>query len=152
MSSMVPRREGGEMVSLRDALDRMFQESFVRPWSSFIGAGGRETMLIDVYDQEDKVVVEAAMPGVKPEDIDIRVQGDVLTIKAETKQEKDVSEDKYTYKERSYGVLQRSVTLPTEVNADQAEAILDNGVLRLSLPKTEEQRPKSIKVKPSEQS
>jgi len=152
MSSMVPRRQTGEMVSLRDAIDRMFQESFVRPWSAFMGTSVPEAMAVDVYDQDDKIVVEAAMPGVKPEDIDIRVQGDVLTIKAETKQEKDVSEERYTYKERSYGMMQRSVSLPSEVNADAAEASLDNGVLKLSLPKAEGVRTKSIKVKPSQES
>lgn len=149
MSAIVPRREGGELVSLRDAIDRMFQESFVRPWFGIPGTGGREPMLVDVYDEGDNVVVEASVPGVKAEDVDIRVHGDLLTIKAESKKERDVSEDKYTYKERSYGMVQRSVTLPAEVNADRAEASLDNGILRLTLPKVETQRPKSIKVKAS---
>lgn len=150
MSELVPRGRSGEMVSLRDALDRIFQESFVRPWSSLMPAMGEGAMAVDVYDQEDRIVVEATVPGVKPEDIDIRIQGDMLTIKAESKQEKEVSEENYSYKERSFGVIQRSLTLPSAVKADEAEAKLEEGVLKLTLPKSEEQRPRSIKVKASE--
>lgn len=146
MADIVPRREG-EIVTLRDAIDRLFQESFVRPWTTLFPSVTRTGMFLDVYDQDDKIMVEATMPGVKPEDIDIRIQGDVLTIKSEVKQEKNISEDRYTYKERSYGAMQRSITLPSAVNADKAEAKLENGVLKLSLPKVEEQRAKSIKVK-----
>jgi len=147
MADLVPRRESGELVTLRGAIDHLFQESFVRPWAALFPSGTRIGMALDVYDQDDKIVVEATMPGVKPEDIDIRIQGDVLTIRSEAKQEKEVSKDRYSYKERSYGAVQRSLTLPSSVNADQAEAKLDNGVLKLSLPKVEQQRAKSVKVR-----
>ena len=147
MADLVPRRESGELVTLRGAIDHLFHESFVRPWAALFPSGTRTGMALDVYDQDDKIVVEATMPGVKPEDIDIRIQGDVLTIRSEAKQEKEVSKDRYSYKERSYGAVQRSLTLPSSVNADQAEAKLDNGVLKLSLPKVEQQRAKSVKVR-----
>jgi HSP20 family protein len=103
-------------------------------------------MALDVYDQDDAVVVEVTVPGVKPEDIDVRITGDVLSIRAESKQEKTVSEDRYSYKERSYGVMQRSITLPASVDPDKAEAKLEHGVLKLTLPKVEQQKARQIKV------
>jgi HSP20 family protein len=149
MADLVPRREGSEVMTLRDAVDRLFQESVVRPWSYLFpsAGGGRSGMSLDVYEEGNNIMVEASLPGVKPEEVDIRIQGDVLTIKAETKQEKDLSEDKYTYKERSYGMVQRNVPLPVAVNADKAEAKLENGVLKLTLPKTEEAAARQIKIK-----
>jgi HSP20 family protein len=132
-------------MTLRDAIDRLFEESFVRPWSGFLG--GSRGMSVDVYDQDDRIMVEASLPGVKPEDVDIRVEGNVLTIKAERKQEKDISEDRYTYKERSYGMMQRTLTLPSAVKPEAAEATMENGELKLSLPKAEEARGRRIQVK-----
>jgi HSP20 family protein len=150
MAQLVPRRERGELVSLRDAIDRLFEEAFVRPWSEFFPWSARYgEMAVDVLDEGDKIVVEASMPGVKPEDVDVRIQGNMLTIKAESKREKEVSEDKYVYKERSYGMMQRSVSLPVEVDADKAEAVLEHGVLRLSLPKVAAEKARQIKVKPA---
>lgn len=148
MAELVPRRESGELVSLRDAVDRLFRESFVRPWGEFLpsvfGGGG---MAVDVYEEDDHIKVEATMPGVKAEDIDIRVQDDVLTIKAESRREKDISEERYTYRERAYGMMQRQVSLPSAVDVERAEAKLENGVLTLSLPKAEREKARQIKIK-----
>ncbi|NPV08577.1 MAG: Hsp20/alpha crystallin family protein [Anaerolineae bacterium] len=132
-------------MTLRDAIDRLFEESIVRPWASLTGMG--RGMSVDVYDQDDHIMVEATLPGVKPEDVDIRVEGNMLTIKAEKKQEKDISEDRYTYRERSYGMMQRSLILPSAVKAEGAEAKMENGELKLSLPKAEEARARRIQVK-----
>lgn len=147
MADLVPR-ENREAMTLRDAIDRLFEESFVRPWAYF-GRGGEQGMALDVYDESDHVTVEAAIPGVKPEDVDVRVEGNVLTIRAETKQSKDVSEDRYTYKECYRGVMQRSISISAEVDAEKAEAKLDNGVLKLTLPKVERERTRHIEVKSS---
>jgi len=92
--------------------------------------------------------VHASIPGVKPEDIDISVTGDVLTIKGETVEEKEEKEGNYHLRERRYGAFQRAVSLPTLVRADKASAEFENGVLKLTLPKVEEVKPKSIKIKP----
>jgi len=147
MAQLVPRRESGELLSLREAVNRLFEESFVRPWVSLFPEVERPQMAIDVYDTDDAVMVEANLPGVKAEDIDIQIRGDVLTIKAESKREKEVSEDKYTYKERAYGVIERSVRLPVDVDVDAAEAKLENGILKLTLPKVEKEGAKKIKIK-----
>ena len=146
MSEIVPRRQSSDIMTLRDAVDRLFQESFVRPFSTLFPVPTRMGMAVDVFDKDDSIVVEATLPGVKPEDVDIKVLGDLLTIRAESKQEKDVSEDKYSYRERSYGVWQRSIALPVSVSADKAEARLDHGILKLILPKTERERAHPIKV------
>jgi HSP20 family protein len=146
MADLVPRRESSDLMTLRDAVDRLFQESFVRPFSTLFPASARGAMALDVYDQDDAVVVEVTVPGVKPEDIDVRITGDVLSIRAESKQEKTISEDRYSYKERSYGVMQRSITLPASVDPDKAEAKLEHGVLKLTLPKVEQQKARQIKV------
>jgi len=147
MAQLVPRRESGELLSLREAVNRLFEESFVRPWVSLFPEVERPQMAIDVYDTDDAVMVEANLPGVKAEDIDVQIRGDVLTIKAESKREKEVSEDKYTYKERAYGVIERSVRLPVDVDVDAAEAKLENGILKLTLPKVEKEGAKKIKIK-----
>ncbi len=79
--------------------------------------------------------------------MDISVSGDVLTIKAERKEEKEVKEKDYIHRENRYGMISRSINLPVEVRADKAEASFENGILTLSLPKSEQVKPKQIKVK-----
>jgi len=138
-----------EMVSLRDAMNRLFEESFVRPFGGWLALPGEmQTLALDVYETDDNLVVEAALPGIKPEDVDISVVGNTLSIKAETKhEEKKEEKGKYHYQERRYGAFQRTVSLPVEVHADKAEAVFENGVLKLTLPKAEEAKPKRITVK-----
>jgi HSP20 family protein len=96
---------------------------------------------------EDDVIVKATLPGVKPEDLQLSVTGEVLTLRGEIKQEEEVKDATYHLKERSYGSFSRSISLPAQVVADKAKAEFENGVLTLVLPKAEEVRPKSISVK-----
>jgi len=91
-------------------------------------------------------VVEAAVPGVKPEEIDVQVSGNVLTLKGERKEEKKKEKASYIYQKRSFGSFTRSVTLPTEVDVDKAKAEFEHGVLTLTLPKSEIVKPKTIKI------
>lgn len=135
-----------DMVTLRDAMDRLFAESFVRPGSAF-PMFGMEGPAVDMYQNKDEIVVKAAIPGIKPEDIDISVAGDLLTIKGETKEEEKIEEGSYIRKERRYGQFVRELNLPTQVNADKAKAEFEHGVLTLRLPKAEAVKPKSITVK-----
>lgn len=136
-----------DMVSLRDAMDRLFEESFVRPRSWLTPTDGMATLALDVHESADDVTVRASIPGVKPEDIDISVTGDTLTIKGETREENEEKNGSYHLRERRYGAFQRSISLPTLVKADKASAEFENGVLTLTLPKVEEVKPKSIKIK-----
>ena len=136
-----------DLVSLRDAMDRLFEESFVRPragWLAPLSDGG---LAVDMYETDDEVVVKTAVPGVKSEDIDVSITGDVLTIKGETKTEEKVERANYIRQERRYGAFSRSLSLPSTVVADKATAEFENGMLTLTLPKAEEVKPKTIQVK-----
>jgi len=135
------------LISLREAMDRLFEESFVRPRAGWLAPLGAESLALDVYETDQDVVVKSSVPGVKPEDIDITITGDTLTIKGETKAEEKVEKANYIRQERRYGAFSRSVTLPTSIVAEQAKAEFEHGVLTLTLPKAEEVKPKSIKVK-----
>jgi len=134
-----------EMLSLRNAMDRLFEDSFVRPSRLWPELGGE--LAVDMYQTANDVVVKAALPGLKPEEVDISITGDTLTIKGEHKEEKEVKDEDYFYKERRYGGFSRSVAIPVQVKSDKAEATFENGVLTLTLPKAEEVKPKQIKVK-----
>lgn len=133
-----------ELVSMRRDLDRLFDETFFRP---MLSENGWDRPQVDVYQTEDEVVVKAALPGVAPEDVDIQVTGDTLSISGEMKEEKEDERASYQIRERRYQSFSRTLTLPTPVIAEKAKAEVVNGVLHLSLPKAEEAKPKSITVK-----
>ncbi len=136
-----------EMVSLRQAMDRLFEDSFVTPHHFPRAYGEGMVAPIDMYQTEGKVVVKAALPGLKPEDVDITISDGVLTIKGETKADEEVKREEYIYQEHRYGAFSRSVALPEGVNADKADAGFDDGVLTLTIPRAGEIKPKQIKVR-----
>ncbi len=143
--SMLRREPRSELVSLRDAMSRLMEESFVRPFAEF----GPRFPAIDMTETADHIEVKAEVAGMKPEDIDITVEGDLLTIRGEMREERTEGEEEGEpiYRERRYGVFSRSFTLPTPVKAEEAEAGYENGVLTLTLPKEETAKRKSIKIK-----
>ncbi len=134
-----------EMISLREAMDRLFEESFVRPPLAPLRTGG--TLAVDVRETDDAFIINASVPGLKPEDLNINVVGDTVTISGEIKEETKEEEANYIYRERRFGSFTRTVTLPTSLNPDKAEAVIENGVLTLTIPKAEAAKPKAIKVK-----
>ena len=103
---------------------------------------------MDMYETENDVVVKAAVPGVKPEDIEVTVTGDLLTIKGEFKTESEKGDEKRNWhrQERRYGSFSRQVTLPVGVNTDACQADFENGVLTLQLPKVEEAKVKRVQI------
>jgi HSP20 family protein len=133
-------------MSLREAMDRLFQESVVRPGSRILAPYGGE-LALDMYETDNEVVVTAALPGVKPEEVEITITGDTLTIKGETTSGTTVEKVNYLRQERRYGAFTRTIALPTPIQADKAEAKFKDGVLTLSIPKADEAKPKTIKVK-----
>lgn len=133
-----------DLPSLREAMNRLFDESLFRPWGVAYDFGN---LAVDVYDNKDTVVIKASVPGMKSEDIDISISGDTVTISGEVKQEEKLEKENYYRRERRYGSFSRAVALPVAVQADKAEAVFENGVLTLTLPKAEEAKPKTIKVK-----
>lgn len=135
-----------ESVSLREMMNRLFEDSFVRPPTWVAEAHGPRTLPIDLHETPDDFVVSASVPGVKPEDLDITVTGDTLQIKGQTKAGSETKEANYLRKERHYGSFYRRLALPNEVQSGQAEATFEHGVLTLKLPKAEAVKPKRIKV------
>ncbi|MBE0431284.1 MAG: Hsp20/alpha crystallin family protein [Dehalococcoidia bacterium] len=139
-----------DLMSLRQAMDRLFEDSFVRPSRALVGGDEVSGPVLDVYQTPNEIVVKAALPGVKPEDVNVDITGDNLTIKGETKAEQEVKKEDYLYRERRYGAFSRSVILPGGLKSDKAEATMEDGVLTLSIPKAEEVKPKAISVKAKE--
>lgn len=147
MSKLIVRTDPvASSLKLRDAMDRLISDSFVRPFWPFDSTVG--AFNVDMYETADAVVVKAAIPGIQSEDLNITVSGDLLTIQGETTQEEETKEATYYVRERQYGSFSRTLTLPASVVADKAEAEFENGILRLSLPKAAEAKPKVITVKP----
>jgi HSP20 family protein len=147
MSSLMRWDPFRDTLSLRNAMDRLFEDSFVTPHFGWIAPASAAGMALDVYETKEQVVIKAALPGVKPEETEVTITGDTLTIRGESKEEKEVKEENYIRKERHFGSFARSVTLPAGLEADKAEATFENGVLTLKIPKSEQVKPKSIKVK-----
>ena len=104
-------------------------------------------LTIDMYQTAKDLIIKTALPGVKPEDVEVTISGDVLTIKAETRAEEEVKREDYLYQERRYGTFSRTVALPRAIKTDEAEASFESGVLTLTIPRAEEARPKTIQVK-----
>lgn len=130
---------------MRDAMDRLFDEALARstpewPWL------GREEPPLDMYQTDKDVVVKASLPGIKPEEVNISITGDTLTIEADHKEEEESRERKYFHREQRYSFT-RTVRIPVEVDSDKADASLEDGVLTLTLPKTEKRQAKRINVK-----
>ena len=155
----VATKKPGEIVSRTDEfehwLDRLMDDMWRRP---FPGLFGRERWLpirplsirmpsLDVYEEKDAVVVKAELPGMKKEDVEVNLAGENLTIKGEKKEDKEVKEDDYYRRERSYGSFLRTVALPCEVKSDEIKASFKDGVLEVRMPKTEDAKKKSIAVK-----
>ncbi len=138
---------GGSRSRMGSALADLLDRSFIGPrlWSDEDLPAG--TLALNVRDDEKNIVVEAAVPGVKENDLDVRVSGNRLTISAEVKQEESRKGDGIIVEERHYGQFQRSFTLPTEVNPDKVTAELSNGILTITLPKTQASSVRKIAVK-----
>jgi HSP20 family protein len=134
-----------EMVSLRDAVNSLFQESFVRPGAP--GTGSQTAALpLDVAETENDFIVHASLPGLKPEDVHITVHGDTVTIRGETKAEEEKKGKTWHIRERRFGTFQRSLALGAPIDSDKANAKFEHGVLTLTLPKAEQAKPKQIKI------
>jgi len=138
-----------DMLSLREAMSQLVEESFVRP----NGARGQGFVpALDLSETKDGYLVEAAVPGLKPEDLEITVENNVLTIKGETRQAKEDKQRSFHRIERRFGSFQRTIALPNTVRADAIKAALEHGVLRLEIPKAEEVKPRKISVSVGEPS
>jgi HSP20 family protein len=135
-----------DLVSIQDEMNRLFEDFFGH---TPVRAGWTEGVWnpsVDVSEDKDNVVIKAEMPGMTKDDVKISVQDNVLTLKGEKKQEKEEKEKNYHRIERSYGSFCRSFQLPTTVKTDKIKANYKDGVLSVTLPKTEEVKPKEIPI------
>ena len=134
-----------ELLSLRSAMDRIFDENLFRP----VARGTDEdtfAMPLDICTTQDALVVEAALPGVRPEDLDIQVLGDTLTLTATSHAEHDEDKAGYHVREVRRGRFSRTVTLPGGLRTDAATATFEHGLLKLAFPKAEQSKPRQIPV------
>ena len=146
MSNLTRWEPAREMMTLREAMDRLFDDAFTRPLSVRDGW----TMVspaIDMYQTDNEVVVKASIPGLKAEDVQINVSSDVLTLKGEVRQEEERQDKAWHIREHRFGSFERSIALPTDVKSDKAEAMFENGILTITLPKADEVKPRTITVK-----
>jgi len=143
------REERNPVASLETEMNRLFDDFFGgrSPMRSL--GDGRESFLpaIDVRETEDKVIVEAELPGMDPKDVDIKIDGDTLVISGERRQEKEQKTKGYHRVERSYGRFQRELELPYGADPEKVDATYKNGVLTVEIAKKEEAKRKTIPVK-----
>jgi HSP20 family protein len=132
------------MMTLREAMDRLFDDAFTHPLDV---ARISDVPSIDMYQTDDEMVVKATIPGYEAEDVNISVEGDTVMIGGETKQKKEEKEATYYMREQRYGSFERSVRLPTAVKAEEAKAGFENGILTITFPLAEEERSKRIEIK-----
>jgi HSP20 family protein len=144
MSNLTRWEPVREMMTLREAMDRLFDDAYTHPLSM---SGVSAMPAIDLYQTNDEVVVKAALPGLKADDVQISVTEDVLTLRGEFKQDNAQSESTYHIREKRIGSFERSIMLPTDVQTDKAKADFENGILTITLPKADEVKPKTITIK-----
>ena len=146
MNNLTRWEPAREMMTLREAMDRLFDDAFTRPLSIRNG-WSMASPAIDMYQTDNEVVVKASVPGIKAEEVQINITGDILTLKGEVKQEEERNDRAWHIREQRFGSFERSVVLPTDVKSDKAEAVFENGVLTITLPKADEVKPKTINIK-----
>ena len=141
--TLTPMRE---FVSLRDAIDKLFEDSFIRPPMIFDGSA--VPFSVDLYETPEAYVLKGALPGLKAEDISIDATAGMVTVKGEYKEEVEKKERNYIRKELKTGTFHRAFELPLSIEPAKVEAVFKDGVLEVTLPKAEIVKPKQIKVKP----
>ncbi len=134
-----------ELARIEQELNKVFNE--------LVPAGGAEISQtqvwaprVDVYEKDNKIIIEAEIPGAKKEDIEVKIRDNAVIIKGEVKREEEKKEGNFYRSERFYGVFERVIPLPAEVKADEAKASFENGILRLELPKATAEKEVKIEV------
>jgi len=144
MSNLIRWEPAREMMTLREAMNHLFDDAFTRPLTL---RDGWTAPAIDMYQTDDEIVVKASLPGVKADEVQINITGEILTLKGETKQVEEKKDKAWHMREQRWGAFERAIALPTEVVADKAKAEFENGILTITLPKAEEVKPKIINIK-----
>jgi HSP20 family protein len=148
---MIARRPSpfGELLSLRQAMDRLFEDSFVRPTGWGTGTLDEFSVPVDVSMTAEELVVEAQLPGIKLDDVEITVENGRLTIRGEAATERSENEGDFLVREIRRGSFSRTIGLPNGIEPDKATATFEDGVLKLRIPKAEEVKPRQIRISPT---
>jgi HSP20 family protein len=134
----------GDLLSLRQAMDRLFEDSYVSPRSWIMG--GSDLVPMDVYSKDDEFVLEANLPGIKPEEVEITVEGNALTIAGEIRSTRNQDDGSNLLAEIKRGAFTRTLTLPAGLEPDKATATFEDGVLTLRIPRAEQVKPRQIRI------
>lgn len=135
-----------DMMAMREVMDRWLQGGLGTPAQQFIHTLRPEAIPIDLVEREDVYELKASVPGVKAEDVEVTVQGERITIRAEMRTDEEKRSDTWLMREHRAGTAQRTITLPSAVTSEDTEARLENGVLTLRLPKAQQMRARRINV------
>jgi len=135
-----------DMITLRERMNRLFEDFFASRGEEQDLLAGAWTPSVDIYETEHEVVLTAELPGMDEKDIEIKVEDNTLTISGERRMEKEIKEENYHRIERAYGSFCRSFTLPNYVDQDKISAEYDNGILKITMPKKPELKPRKVKV------
>jgi len=141
-----PFREFSTMQDRMNRMNRLFRESYSPEVPEEALTTTNFAPPVDIYEDEHTITLKLDVPGIEEKDIDVRIEGNTLTVHGERKIEKEEKEENYRRVERQYGSFTRSFTLPSSVDTGQVNAHYDNGVLKISLAKKAEAKPKQIKV------
>jgi len=136
-----------ELTAMQDRINRIFGEAYTRRFDDDVSTRGDWIPPVDIYQNDrQEIVIKAEMPGLKREDIDLRVENNTLTLKGERKRETEVKDEQYHRVERVHGVFVRSFSLPATVDANNVSAEYKDGILTVVLPMREEAKPRQIQV------
>ena len=138
-----------EMSTLRERMNKLFEDTFTGRGEDKELVSSAWAPAVDIYENENEIVLTAEIPGINEKDVEIKIEDNTLTLKGERKFEKETKEENYHRIERSYGSFYRAFTLPHSVDPDKIEAVHENGVLKITMPKRQELKPKTVLIKPT---
>lgn len=138
-----------DMQSLRNGIDKLFEETFGRLPGNGFGLF-RDTPALNIYETESEVKVDVSLPGIKPEEVEVTISGSTLTIEGAHEAKDEVKDDKYFRREVQYGSFTRSIELPVNADTDKAEAAFENGMLHIVFPKTVAAESKKLEIRQPE--
>jgi len=139
-----------DLMTLREKMNRLFEEAFITRGEEKEMVSGTWTPSVDIYETENALILSAEVPGIEENDIEIKIENSTLTLHGERKFEKETKEENFHRIERAYGTFHRSFTLPNYIDQDKIKAEHENGILKITMPKKTEMKPRKVKVlKPS---
>lgn len=144
--SLIRWQPYGAVASLQDSINRLFSDSFSRTLMNDDYVLSAWKPVVDIFDKNDAIIIHAELPGVTKDNVSIEIKENILTLKGERVENKEIKEDKYFRKERSFGSFQRSFTLPSTISHENIKATFKDGVLEVEIPKPDEKKPKMVQI------